>query len=249
MPPAGSRDWYEDDAFWVDFTEALFSRERAEEAAERVATSAFLNVTARTRVLDLGCGPGTYAVPLARRGADVTGVDLSEAMLERARRACAEAGVRVHLVREDMRSFVGRGSFDLVVSMYTSFGYFDAEANLRVLRNARASLAPGGRLLMDMMGKEIYATWAGTPKAVDVEGGTLFMRDTILDGWTRFRSDWTLVRGDTVRRGHFVQFVYSGAEIRALFEAAGFGDVEVFGDFDGRPYDQDARRLVVQGFA
>jgi SAM-dependent methyltransferase len=242
-------EWYEDDGFWVDFAEVLFSEDRAKEAVDRVAISPLLKVTAGTTVLDLACGPGTYTAPMARQGAEVTGVDLSEAMLARARRACAEAGVRALLVRADMRDFVEPESFDLVISMYTSFGYFSAEENLRVLRNARASLAQGGRMVMDLMGKEVYAKWAGTPKAIDVEGGTLFMRDTILDGWSRFRSDWTLIRGDTVRRGHFEQFVYSGAEIRALVEAAGFDDVEIFGDFDRSPYDQNARRLVVQAFA
>jgi cyclopropane fatty-acyl-phospholipid synthase-like methyltransferase len=78
-----------------------------------VATSPLLKVPPGTRVLDLGCGPGTYAVPLAHQGAEVTGVDLSEAMLDQARQACADAGAPVRLVRADMRDVVEPESFDL----------------------------------------------------------------------------------------------------------------------------------------
>jgi SAM-dependent methyltransferase len=240
-------EWFEDDAFWVGFSGALFADSRLADAAKLVATSDLFKVADGAAVLDLGCGPGTHAVPLAARGARVTGVDLSEAMLARARRAAEEASVEVRLVRADMRHFVEPGAFDLVVSMYTSFGYFaDPDENLAVLRNARACLAPGGRLLLDLFPKEAFARWAGTPKVVDLAEGTLFMRDTILDDWARFRSDWTLVVGDDVRRGHFVQHVYSAVEAKALLAAAGFTDVECFGGFDRSPYDHRAERLVLR---
>ena len=241
-------DWYEDDDLWTGFAEVMFPPHRAAEAERLVTTSPLLATAPGDRVLDLACGPATHLVPLARRGAVVTGVDLSEAMLARAHDVCEREGVRARLVRADMREHVEPGAYDLVINMYTSFGYFtDPDDNLQVLRNAHASLAPGGRLLVDLMGKEVYAGWVGPPKVVDVEGGTVVMSDTILDDWTRFRTDWTLVRGDTVRRSSLELFVYSAAEMRALFTAAGFDEVTCYGDLDGSPYDNHARRLVVQG--
>ncbi|RKT54353.1 SAM-dependent methyltransferase [Saccharothrix australiensis] len=242
-------DWYEDDDLWVGFADVMFPPRRVAEAEHLVATSPLLKVAAGDRVLDLACGPGTHVVPLARRGAVVTGVDLSEAMLARARDACERAGTTARLVRADMRDHVEPGGYDLVVNMYTSFGYFvEPGENLAVLRNAHASLVPGGRLLVDVMGKEVFAGWVGRPQAVDVEGGgTVFMRDTVLDDWTRLRSDWTYVRGDEVRRTSTYCVLYSAAELRALFREAGFAEVECFGDFDGSPYDNHARRLIVRG--
>ncbi|GII83465.1 methyltransferase [Sphaerisporangium siamense] len=240
-------DWFEDDTFWADFSGVLFAPERLVQARRWVASSPLLDLPPGTTVLDLGCGPGTYAVPLAERGAQVTGVDLSAVMLDRAREAARTAGLTVRLVRADMREFVEPNYYDLIISMYTSFGYFpDPAQNQRVLRNAWQSLVPGGRLLMDLFSKEIFARWAGTPKVVEVDGGALFMRDTILDDWTRFRSDWTLVRGDTARHGFFEQFVYSAAEIRSMLAAAGFTDILCFGGFAGEPYDDNAKRLVVR---
>ncbi|MDT7728814.1 MAG: hypothetical protein QOI21_5390 [Actinomycetota bacterium] len=240
--------WFEDDELWVDFASTMFPARREAEAAELIATSPLLRVPAGTRVLDLACGPGVHVVPLAREGAEVTGVDLSRPMLDRAQAACERAGTRATLIRADMRDYVDAGAFDLIVNMYTSFGYFtEPGENLKVLRNAFTSLAPDGRLLIDLLGKEILASWVGRPQAVDIEDGTVFMRDTILDDWTRLRTDWTLVRGDIVRRASILTYLYSAAELRTLFETAGFTDVECFGDFDASPYDNHARRLIVRG--
>lgn len=241
--------WYEDEAFWSEFSETMFSGRRRADTADTVATSPLLAFPAGARMLDLCCGPGVYLVPLARRGYAVTGVDLSPALLERARAACAEAGVDVRLVRADMLEHIEPESYDVVLNVFTSFGYFDdPRDNLRVLRNAHDSLVPGGELLIDVMGKEVLAGWIGRPQLVELEGGAyVVQRDTILDDWSRLRTDWTLVRDGTAREASITSFLYSATELRALFEQAGFTDVECYGDFDGAPYDQHARRLIVRG--
>ncbi|QIQ06594.1 class I SAM-dependent methyltransferase [Streptomyces liangshanensis] len=227
----------------------MFSADRGETAAELVRTSPLLDFPAGTRVLDLCCGPGLFLLPLARRGYAVTGVDLSPSLLDRAAGVCAEAEVDVRLVRADMLAYADPGSFDVVLNVFTSFGYFDdPEDNLQVLRNAWTSLAPGGRLLVDVMGKEVLAGWIGRPQAVDLpDGAYVVQRDVVLDSWRRLRTDWTLVRGTTARTASITSFLYSGAELHDLFVAAGFSDVECFGGFDGSPYDQRSRRLIIRG--
>ncbi|MEV0039559.1 class I SAM-dependent methyltransferase [Streptomyces sp. NPDC050804] len=242
-------NWYEDDSLWSDFAPTMFSAARGEEVAGIVAGSPLLDFPPGSRVLDLCCGPGLFLVPLARRGYTVTGVDLSEVMLGRARTACATAGADVRLIRADMLEYTEPGSFDAVLNVFTSFGYFDdPDANLRVLRNAHESLVPGGRLLVDVMGKEVLAGWIGRPQAVDLpDGSYVVQRDTVLDSWRRLRTDWTLVRGSTARTASLTSFLYSAAELHDLFVAAGFTDVECFGGFDGSGYDQRSRRLIVRG--
>ncbi|WP_326721382.1 methyltransferase domain-containing protein [Streptomyces sp. NBC_00243] len=241
--------WYEDDGFWSDFSETMFSERRRSETADVVAGSPLLHFPAGSRVLDLCCGPGLYLVPLARLGHTVTGVDLSPVMLKRAEAACAEAGVDVRLLRADMLTHVEPESYDVVLNVFTSFGYFDEPAdNARVLRNAHDSLAPGGQLLIDVLGKEVLAGWIGRPKLVELDGGAyVVQRDTVLDSWTRLRTDWTLVRDGVAREASITSFLYSAAELRALFEAAGFTDVRCYGGFDGGPYDNHAGRLIVRG--
>ncbi|MFJ5265241.1 class I SAM-dependent methyltransferase [Streptomyces sp. NPDC088387] len=241
--------WYEDDSLWSDFAPTMFSPERAESVAGLVATSPLLDFPPGSRVLDLCCGPGLFLVPLAARGYDVTGVDLSAPMLERAREACERADAEVRLVREDMLTYTAPEAFDVVLNVFTSFGYFDdPDDNLRVLRNAWESLASGGQLLVDLMGKEVLAGWIGRPQAVDLpDGSYVVQRDVVLDSWRRLRTDWTLVRGDSARTASLTSYLYSAAELHDLFVTAGFADVECFGGFDGSAYDNHSRRLIVRG--
>lgn len=240
-------EWYDDERLWVDFSSVMFPPERASEATELVRHSPLLAFPPGSRVLDLCCGPGVFVVPLAQAGHRVTGVDLSAKMLRGAEKACAEAGVEAELVEQDMAEHLRPAHYDAVLNMYTSFGYFaEAERNVQVLRNVRDSLVPGGRVLIDLMGKETLARWVGRPKAVDVPGGTVFMRDTIGEDWTRLRTDWTLVSGGTARHASITSTLYSAAELRALLEVAGFVDIRCFGDFDASPYDNHARRLIAQ---
>jgi len=75
------------------------------------------------RILDVGCGSGRYTVELARRGADVVGVDFSQPMLDLAARAAQAAGLesRCRLVRGDVRALAIDGPFDISLAI----GVFD----------------------------------------------------------------------------------------------------------------------------
>ncbi|MEV5129859.1 class I SAM-dependent methyltransferase [[Kitasatospora] papulosa] len=238
---------FQDDDFWTEFHDFLFTGQRHTQAEELLDSSPLLSFRPGARVLDLCCGPGVFAVPLAGRGYDVTGVDTSPAMLERARKYSADAGARIEYVQADARTYEPSGGFDVVLNMFTSFGYFEDPAdNTRVLRNMHRCLAPGGTLVLDLAGKELLARRVTPPKVVQRGDDLLVQTDTVLDDWARLRSDWVLVRGDRVTRATLVWFVYSAVELRRMAEDAGFSRVEIFGGFDGRPYDQDAERLILR---
>ena len=111
-----------------------------------------------THILDLCCGPGRHATVLAERGFSVTGVDSTAFLLQKARARASERKLDVEFVQDDMRRFVRPASYDLVLNMFTSFGYFDdKDEDLRVLSNIYESLKPGGVLVMDVMSKEWLA--------------------------------------------------------------------------------------------
>lgn len=96
------------------------------------------------RVLDLGCGTGNIARELARRGCEVTGVDISEGQIAVARRLCADENLRVDfLVRPAENTQLSAGSFN-VVTAAQSWLYFDRD---RVVAEVKRLLAPGGRLM------------------------------------------------------------------------------------------------------
>ncbi|WP_250003784.1 bifunctional 2-polyprenyl-6-hydroxyphenol methylase/3-demethylubiquinol 3-O-methyltransferase UbiG [Actinoplanes sp. M2I2] len=99
------------------------------------------------RALDLGCGEGGDAIWLARRGWQVTAVDISGVALARAQKHASEAGVTVDWQKRDLLTDFPEGEFDLVSAQFLHFwGRFDREG---ILRRAAAAVAPGGILLIE----------------------------------------------------------------------------------------------------
>lgn len=240
--------WYEDPMFWDLTYPFLFPDSRMERAEEQADAVLDLAGVSTGSLLDLCCGPGRFSIAMARRGLHVTGVDRTAALLDTARNLAGINGLNVDWVLSDMREFVRPGSYDLALSMFTSFGYFDShDDNLKVLRNLHESLRPGGRLLMEVMGKEVLARVFRPVSTDQLEDGTLLIqRHFIEHGWGRISNDWILIRDESVQgRFRFSHWVYSATELETMLLEAGFAFVSLFGDLDGSPYDNSARELVV----
>ena len=149
------KEWFDDDTFWRDLYPYMFSDKRFADAAAQAGKVIKLAKPNGKSILDLCCGPGRWAIPLAQKGFFVTGVDRTRFLLRVARTRAKAAKVKIDWVRADMRDFRQLGSFDLVLSMLTSFGYFDhKDENRMVLRNMFANLKAGGVCLIDLAGKE-----------------------------------------------------------------------------------------------
>jgi SAM-dependent methyltransferase len=241
-------EWFEDESLWMDLYPFTFTEERLRAGPEEV--DRILSLVgiepAGLGVLDLCCGPGRHGVPLASLGARVTGVDRTRFHLDLARERARLAGVEVELVQADMREFRRPAAFDLALSLFTSFGYFDArDDDLRVLRNVRASLRAHGALVIDVMGKEWLAQNFWSTRSRSLPDGTVLVdRSTVTDDWTRVENQAILIRDGRVREFQLRLTVYSGLELRDKLLQAGFATVELHGGLDGRPYDLDAARLV-----
>jgi SAM-dependent methyltransferase len=166
--------------------------------------------------------------------------------LDKARERAARAGANVEWVEQDMRVFLRPAAFDLAINVYTSFGYFDDQAeNRRVLENVLASLKPGGTFVLDHLGKEILAARFQPTRSESLpDGKVLVHRQSIVDDWSRIDAEWILVDGDHASRFHLRHWLYSGQEMRQLLTAVGFADVALYGTFDGTPYDPQAQRLI-----
>ena len=105
------------------------------------------------KVLDIPCGMGRLTIPVAKMGLALTGVDLTESYIRRARREARKQGVDARFVCRDMRKIEFEEEFDAAFNWFTSIGYFnDAEEPAFCSRVLRA-LKPGGRFLVETMNK------------------------------------------------------------------------------------------------
>ena len=245
MPDPSDFDF--DDVFSDDYTHfygPLLGDERSDAEAELIA--GLLELAPGMRVLDAACGYGRIARRLAARGCDVVGVDRSPTFLEMARKA----GGGVDYRQADMREFAADGQFDRVVSWFTSFGYFDDDANQALLASWRRALRPGGKLLIDHQNRDrflraVAITPDGRPSSVVERGDDLLIDRTLFDVPTgRTHTDRISVRDGRVRRYRFSVRTFTFAELRTWLLVAGFSRVEGFGRA-GEPLTLDSARMIV----
>lgn len=239
-------DWFDNERYWSTFDSYIFPPERMNAAEGEVDQLIALSGVTGGTVLDLCCGPGRHLVALARRGFAATGVDRSASLLARANAYARDSGVRVDLVQQDVRAFVRTGTFDLAVNLFTSFGYFDDDGDQRrMLKNVFTSLRPGGTFVMELMGKEVLARVHQPTWSTRTHDGTLVVaRSEIVRGWTRVRNEWIAIVDDAAQTFEFEHWVYSGRELAAMLESAGFVNLRLAGDLTGRDYGAHATRLV-----
>ena len=246
MKTRAKKEWFDDDAFWIGLYPVIFSEQRFSEAADQADKLLKLANPQGRKVLDLCCGPGRFSIPLASKGFEVTGVDRTAFLLKKARARARKARVKIEWVQQDMRDFSRPGAFDMVVNMYTSFGYFDdRQHDLDVLRHTFTNLKPGGIFLIDVFGKERVARVFQPTAAESFEDGTMLVkRHEIFDDWTRIRNEYIVIRNGQAKTFSFHHTIYSGQELRDRLQLAGFRDVRLYGNLDGDDYGLRAERLI-----
>ena len=239
-------DWYEDEGFWDGIYPFMFSDRKFRTAEDEARSVLDLAGLEEGDILDLACGPGRHATALAKKGFRVTGVDLSSLLLERAKNLARAEGVNVDWIREDMRRFVRPEAFDLVLSMFTSFGYFDDRRDdITVLQNIYQNLRPGRALVMDVMSKEWLAREFTPTTSEELADGRLLVRQhEISDDWSRVKNQWTVIDRGRAKTLNFQHAIYSGVELKDRLLEVGFTGVQLFGGLDRRAYDIYATRLV-----
>ena len=125
-------------------------------AAEVAFITRQLPLGSHRSILDVCCGPGRHAIPLARHGYNVLGIDANDAQVSRAAAAApSNASFRTHDMRQlDSLSEVVDG----VINLWASFGYFDDATNESILRQIAARLRHGGRAIIDLYNRDHMIT-------------------------------------------------------------------------------------------
>lgn len=212
-------------------------------------------------ILELACGTGRVLLPLARAGYHITGVDLSPAMLEIARRKVAAAGLadRVTLVRQDMRELALEGRFTLALIAVNSFMHLlTAEDQLAALIRIWAHLHPGGLLLLDLFNPDLARLLEARGQVVldkvmtDPDTGHRLMRfhtQTVDLGRQLLHIIFIVDEVDGqggVRRTLFpfsMRYFFRG-ELELLLRRAGFELEALYGSYDLEEFNGDSEKMI-----
>ena len=231
-------EWFEE-WFGEEYLHLYPHRDEAEATRAVALLKANLPWRPGLRVLDVGCGAGRHTRALAEAGATVTGVDLSRTLLGHARQ-CSGAT----FARADMRSLPVRDrSMDVVVNLFTSFGYFSSDAeHAAVLAAMVRTLRPGGSFVIDFLHAPAVID-ALTPEADVLLAGTpVHVSKRLIDERRSVEKTIALTDG---RR--FVERVrlFTPAELEAMITAAGARVRCRFGDYTGVPLGAASPRTIL----
>ena len=242
-----SKPWHEQDAFWETVEPILFTQRRWSDASAEVEKIiSLLGLQPGMSVLDLCCGVGRYALELARRGFCVTGVDRTQAYLDKASKQAIIEGLKVEFVQEDMRAFCRSDAFDAVMNLFTSFGYFEnQEEDRQVAMNIYRSLKVGGVFLIEMMGKEVLARIFQERTWHEQDGVLILEERKVSRNWSWIENRWIMFKDNSRTELRLSHRIYSAIELTSLLTECGFVHADVYGDLAGSVYDQAAKRLVV----
>lgn len=205
----------------------------------------WLHLGQGAQVLDLCCGMGRHSMALAEFGYQVTGVDLSEVLLAEAVKL--DSGKQVEWLRGDMREVPLDRSFDAVVNLFTSFGYFEEmEQNERVFHEMRRLLRPDGKFIVDYLNPaHVRANLVPLSERTE-EGLTIRETRVIEDGYVRKRIVIS-EEGKPDRRYLEQVKLYGRSEFEAMLGRAGLHIDHIYGGYDGQPYstEQSSRMIFV----
>jgi SAM-dependent methyltransferase len=207
------------------------------------AIVSILGLDGGERILDAPCGHGRISNRLADRGMSVVGVDATELFLARAR----ESGSSVEYVHGDIRALPVDGPFDVALSWFTSFGYFDDEENRQVLSEYRRVLRPGGRLLIELHNHdEFVRRFTPAPFSNTTRIGNDLMVDTSeFDCMTgRVETERMTIRDGQLRESHHSVRFPTIPELRDWLSGAGFSAAR-FTARDGKAPSIHRPRLLV----
>ncbi len=241
--------WFNDDNYWDTLGPVFFSAGRLEKADTEVAQIIeLLSISEGGAVLDLCCGVGRHTLAFARRGFRVTAVDRTPSYLQEAQRKAQSANLEVDFVQADMRDFSQPESMDAALNLFTSFGYFENPGDDRkVIENIYSTLKPGGKVVLEMMGKEILAGNFRERDWSENNGVMVLEERRVRDDWGSIESRWIVIKDGKRYERTISLRLYSGKELSQLLTACGFSEVNVHGNFAGSNYDHAAERLVVVG--
>ncbi len=235
--------WYVS-AFRSDYR-AVYPHRDVESARAEVAALARVGLSGL--VLDLCCGFGRHTLALAEAGTRVVGLDLSADLLGQAEQLAGGERLRGRLLRGDAQRLpFAAASFDGLVNLFSSFGYFGAEGDLSVLDEIARVVRPGGRVVMDLMNPERIRAGLVPESRTERDGLVLEERRELLEGGQRVTKEvrLTLVDG-TVKTWREDVRMYERGELEPLLAARGLRIEDVSGAFAPTPFGPEAERQVL----
>lgn len=239
-------EWYEQ-SFGADYLMVYKHRDSQGAKSEVDQMIRWLELPSGAKILDLCCGMGRHALALKEAGYEVTGLDLSEHLLNEARQQ--QGAEAIDWLRGDMRALPLEGGFDAVVNLFTSFGYFEKDAeHIQVLREIYRILKPGGKFVIDFLNPE-FVIRNLVPHSIRHEG-ILQIEEfrQIENGYVNKLIEISDRNENTLRQYHERVKLYSFENLVNMLNEVNLQVVAVYGSYTKDTYRaENSPRMIIQG--
>lgn len=249
MPEKPDKEWFTE---WFNHPLYLRVYSHRDEAEARTCLETIIHKTglenltpSDIRVMDIACGAGRHALEFARLGFTTTANDLSPFLLACTRSQAARENISIECTRQDMRHISVENTYDLVVQLFSSFGYFKTKKeDLQVLRNVHRALKKDGRYILDLINpvylkKNLDPSSSRTIDDLIVSEQRRIEADRVIKQITIRSPDDSVTFEESVR-------LYRIEIIGDMLASARFEIKEIFGDYEGSAFDeQTSPRLLL----
>jgi cyclopropane fatty-acyl-phospholipid synthase-like methyltransferase len=240
-------------AFHLNENVDLSSRKTAfiDKSVEWLASR--LGIATGARVADFGCGPGLYTSRLAKRGADVTGIDFSARSIEYAKNQARATGLGINYLNQNYLDFTTDNRFDVVLMIMCDFCALSPAQREIMLTKFRSILKPSGRVVLDVYSLTAFEQRAESSRyEMNLLNG-FWSPEPYYGFLNTFKYEeekvtldkYTIVgRAKTRSVYNWLQY-FSVESLNKEFREAGLAIAEVYSDVAGKPYDAEASEFAV----
>lgn len=235
--------WYEK-AFGDDYLSIYEHRDIDEARRDIRDIIRLIKAEKDDRILDLCCGSGRHLRALYEEGyRHLYGFDLSPQLLKNARR---RNGQNIKYIQGDMRVLPFKDKFDFIMSLFTSFGYFENDReNKNVLKGVYNTLTHGGTFILDYMNK-IYIENNLVEKDILYKNHMkIDIKRWISNDGKRVEKEMVINPGNKIYNESVRLF--SMEELLSMFLEQGFININYFGSLSGDNYDNSSQRIIITG--
>jgi cyclopropane fatty-acyl-phospholipid synthase-like methyltransferase len=193
----------------------------------------------------MACGAGRHAIILARKNFNVTAVDLSENLLAIAKKTADEENLSINFVHSDIRKFETMDKFNLVLNLFTSFGYFETDKeNFAILQKAYNLLVDDGYFILDFFNSQFLQQNLVEFSVENVGGAEIHQYRKIKDN--RVTKKIVITKDGTLSTYEESVRLFTKDELVCATTKIGFDIYKTFGDFLGNKFDNlKSPRLIL----
>ncbi len=239
----------------LDQSHGAASRVAAERKLQLDWLNTKLGLRPGSRLLDITCGPGLYAVAFAQQGLQVTGIDFAPAAIAYARNLALECGVSdsCHFLQRDVRKAShAPAAYDAALFLYGQLAVFRREEAVELLRSIAAALKPGGRLAVELLDqqrvdKKNSSWWFTDDKGLWGDRPFLHLGErTWLADEKISVERFTIIDLETAAATeiNLCDQTYAAPEMVSMLQEAGFKSVDVYQSWDDLPLYDAAEWIV-----